>query len=397
MSTDSTTILVGYKQTEVGVIPEDWEVKQLNDLCSEIKRGASPRPITNPKWFDNNSQIGWVRISDATSAKRYLLETKQKLSKEGVQRSRYIPKGNLIMSICATVGRPIQTQIDVCIHDGFVIFESIFIDQNFLYYVLCDLEPRWSDKGQTGSQMNLNTELIKSTEIPLPSDLSEQKTIAEVLSDMDALIHKLQILVNKKHCVKQGTMQELLTGKTRLDGYNTEWAESPLKEICNIIRGSQISRNKVIYGQIPVIAGGKEPSCYHNQFNRSGITITISGSGANAGYVAIHANPIFASDCSTISESTSYDIWFVYYLMKLMQNEIYNLQTGGAQPHVYPIHIEPLIVNLPIDVEEQESIGKILFDMDAEITALEERLEKAKAIKQGMMQQLLTGKIRLVD
>jgi len=203
-------------KTRLSGFSGEWEVKQLNHLCSDIKRGASPRPITNPKWFDNNSQIGWVRISDATSAKRYLLETKQKLSGEGVQRSRYIPKGNLIMSICATVGRPIQTQIDVCIHDGFVIFENIFIDQNFLYYVLCDLEPRWSDKGQTGSQMNLNTELIKSTEISLPSDLSEQEAIAEVLSDMDAEIAALEERLEKAKAIKQGMMQQLLTGKIRL-------------------------------------------------------------------------------------------------------------------------------------------------------------------------------------
>jgi type I restriction enzyme, S subunit len=203
-------------KTRLPGFTEDWEVKQLNQLCSDIKRGASPRPITNPKWFDNNSQIGWVRISDATSAKRYLLETKQKISREGVRRSRYIPKGNLIMSICATVGRPIQTQIDVCIHDGFVIFENIFIDQNFLYYVLCDLEPRWSDKGQTGSQMNLNTKLIKSTEIFLPSDLSEQEAIAEVLSDMDAEIATLEERLEKAKAIKQGMMQQLLTGKIRL-------------------------------------------------------------------------------------------------------------------------------------------------------------------------------------
>jgi type I restriction enzyme S subunit len=203
-------------KTRLPGFTEDWEVKQLNHLCSDIKRGASPRPIANPKWFDNNSQIGWVRISDATSAKRYLLETKQKLSREGVRRSRYIPKGNLIMSICATVGRPIQTQIDVCIHDGFVIFEKIFTDQNFLYYVLCDLEPRWSDKGQTGSQMNLNTELIKSTEIFLPSDLSEQEAIAEVLSDMDAEIAALEERLEKAKAIKQGMMQQLLTGKIRL-------------------------------------------------------------------------------------------------------------------------------------------------------------------------------------
>jgi type I restriction enzyme S subunit len=113
----------GYKQTEVGVIPDDWEVKTLGEL-SNIYRGASPRPIDDPKWFDEKSQIGWVRISDVTKSKRRLKETTQRLSELGVRHSRFVPASSLIMSICATVGRPIITDIDVCIHDGFVVFEK---------------------------------------------------------------------------------------------------------------------------------------------------------------------------------------------------------------------------------------------------------------------------------
>uniref|UniRef100_B8HMT9 Restriction modification system DNA specificity domain protein n=1 Tax=Cyanothece sp. (strain PCC 7425 / ATCC 29141) TaxID=395961 RepID=B8HMT9_CYAP4 len=191
-----------------------WEVKQLRELA-HIQRGASPRPIDNPIWFNNNSSVGWVRISDVTRSGMYLSETEQKLSPLGVQHSRPVDKNSLIMSICATVGRPIITEIDVCIHDGFVVFDSLQAEQRFMYYVLKWIEPDWSKHGQTGSQMNLNTELINSTTVRVPPP-PEQTAIATVLSDMDAEIAALEARRVKTQAIKQGMMQELLTGRTRL-------------------------------------------------------------------------------------------------------------------------------------------------------------------------------------
>ena len=192
----------------------EWEVKRLGDIAN-IQRGASPRPIDSPVWFDRNSTVGWVRIADITNAGRFLNETTQRLSSLGVKESRPVAAGSLIMSICATVGRPIITNIDVCIHDGFVVFGKLETDLMFIYYVLKWIEPDWSKHGQTGSQMNLNTGLINGTKIKLPS-LSEQTAIAKVLSDMDAEIEALEERRTKTQNIKQGMMQELLTGKTRL-------------------------------------------------------------------------------------------------------------------------------------------------------------------------------------
>ncbi len=195
-------------------IEGEWEVKRLGQVA-KIQRGASPRPIDSPVWFDQNSSIGWVRISDVTRSGMFLKETSQRLSPLGVQHSRPVPSGSLIMSICATVGRPVITTIDVCIHDGFVVFDNLEADQLFIYYILKWIEPDWSKHGQTGSQMNLNTGLINSTEIKLPPR-EEQTAIATILSDMDAEIEALQQRRAKTRDLKQAMMQELLTGKTRL-------------------------------------------------------------------------------------------------------------------------------------------------------------------------------------
>ncbi|GAA7359965.1 hypothetical protein HpBGD130_14700 [Helicobacter pylori] len=116
-----------------------WQRVRLGDIA-EIKRGASPRPIENPKWFCANSNVGWVRISDISKNSRFLYKTAQKLSKKGIEKSRFVKQNSLIMSMCATIGKPIITKIDTCIHDGFVVFENPKIDLNYLYYFLCYIE-----------------------------------------------------------------------------------------------------------------------------------------------------------------------------------------------------------------------------------------------------------------
>ena len=192
-----------------------WSLKTFAQLA-KIQRGASPRPIESPIWFDDASPIGWVRISDVTSCKRWLRETTQQLSPLGVKNSRPVGRGSLIMSICATVGRPVVTEIDVCIHDGFVVFDELKADRDFLYFFLVSIESQWSRHGQTGSQMNLNTGLINRTEINVPPSREEQVAIATLLSDLDAELEAIEAHLAKARHLKQGMAQALLTGRIRL-------------------------------------------------------------------------------------------------------------------------------------------------------------------------------------
>lgn len=222
------TLILKKKAIKQGVIQElltgkkrlkefngEWNNKKLAEVAS-IQRGASPRPIKDPIWFDKKSKVGWVRISDVTKSKKYLSKTIQKLSEDGIANSRYVAAGSLIMSICATIGRPIITKINVCVHDGFVVFDGLKIDKGYLYYYLTFIEDDWSKNGQTGSQMNLNTGLINETKLNFPEDQNEQKAIAQILSDMDLEIEALETQLQKTQNLKQGMMQELLTGKIRL-------------------------------------------------------------------------------------------------------------------------------------------------------------------------------------
>lgn len=161
-----------------------------------------------------------------------------------------------------------------------------------------------------------------------------------------------------------------------------------------IRKGQMITGKTARPGAIPVIAGGKSPAYYHDKANRFAHTITISGSGASAGYLAFHELPIYASDCSTIEAGEGYDLKYLYYALLAKQAEIYAAQTGGAQPHIHPKDLAPIECNFP-PLAEQQKIAAVLSDIDALIETQEALIAKKKDVKTATMELLLTGRKRL--
>ncbi|QCV95032.1 restriction endonuclease subunit S [Acidipropionibacterium acidipropionici] len=239
-------------------IPSDWERVKIGALTS-VSRGASPRPIASPRWFDTQSKIRWVRISDVNRSNgRILRETIQALSTDGVSRSRYLKPGTLIMSIAATVGIPVITGIPTCIHDGFVALENLKVDQRFLLYLLKVSEPRLRENGQSGSQMNINSDIVRDLDVLIPSDRGEQERIATALWDVDELIVSLEHAVAKKRAIKQGMMQELMTGRTRLPGFSGDWEEATLGSVLHVKNGRSQWNVEVPNGRYPAL---QDPGC----------------------------------------------------------------------------------------------------------------------------------------
>jgi len=186
----------------------DWEEKKFREVC-DVKRGASPRPISSQKWFDEKSNIGWVRISDVTKSNKYLKKTEQYLSPQGVSKSRLVREGNIIMSICATIGKPIYTNFDVCIHDGFVVFENLNLNKEFFYYYLNYIQLNWYKYGQPGTQINLNSEIVNNETISVPQ-IEEQTSIVNFLSSVDAKINAEKKILDKYKTQKKYLLQNLL-------------------------------------------------------------------------------------------------------------------------------------------------------------------------------------------
>jgi len=398
----------GYKQTEVGVIPEEWAVRPLEQTAKRITRGASPRPIDSPVWFDPRSTVGWVRISDVTRSRRYLTETTQRLSEAGIRNSRPVPSGSLIMSICATVGRPIETRIDACIHDGFVVFDQPTVNQSFLYHVLAALEPTWSKRGQTGSQMNLNTGLINGCLIPLPPTEGEQREIAEALSDVDALLDGLDRLIAKKRDIKQAAMHQLLTAQTRLPGFTGKWETTELGDIASI------RNTKTVATSTPFGTQCVELESIDQGNGR--LLASTDAKGVSSKYVFKKGDVLFGRLraylrkfwLATFDGICSTEIWPLIprdgrlcpgFLHLLVQTnsfvDVACISYGTHMPRSDWSVLKKYPINLPC-LPEQFAIAEALSDMDADLAALESRRDKTRALKQGMMQELLTGRTRLV-
>lgn len=270
------------------------------------------------------------------------------------------------------------------------------LDINYAKYAMRSVEVRdqITSRGQGGIRANIGQRDLKMVTVHLP-ELPEQRTVASALDDVSALVSALANVIAKKRAIKQGMMQELLTGRRRLIGFSGEWRETSFGDVVHIQRGSLLTRAQAGKGDVPVVAGGKAPAGFTDRANRAGRTITISASGASAGYVRMYEAPIFASDCSTVSDAASYDLDFIYFSLVLRQDAIYRAQTGGAQPHIHARDVYPIRLSIPPTVDEQRAVGRVLRAVNAEIEVLERRLEATRAIKQGMMQELLTGRTRL--
>lgn len=380
----------GYKQTEIGIIPEDWACVKIEDIARIL--------MCKRIFADQTSDFGEIPFYKiGTFGKEADAYISRSLYNEFKRRFSFPKKGDVLISAAGTLGRTVVYDgKDAYFQDSNIVWldvdESRVSNQYLKHYY--DVIKWVSSEGSTIAR--LYNGIIYNTYIPLPS-IEEQQKISEALSDVDSMISSLEKLIAKKKAIKQGAMKELLTGKKRLSGFTGEWKYLKIKETgLEVLKGQTITQKDVSFGRIPVVAGGKTPAYYCDKSNRTGVNITISASGASAGFVNIYREDIFASDCSTISEGEKYNIDFVYNVLLNAQETIYASQTGGAQPHIHPNDIYELKVHYTFDVEEQNAIASILSDMDNEIEALEHKLAKTRQLKQGMMQQLLTGKIRLV-
>ena len=180
---------------------EPWEQRKLGEL-SEIVRGASPRPIQDPKWFDSNSNVGWLRISDVTEQNGRITYLEQKISKAGQEKTRVLFEPHLLLSIAATVGKPVVNYVNTGVHDGFLIFLNPIFDREYMFQWLEMFRPKWQKYGQPGSQVNLNSELVRNQEILIPS-MEEQTKIGIIFKQLDNTIDlhqcKLEKLIELKH------------------------------------------------------------------------------------------------------------------------------------------------------------------------------------------------------
>ena len=232
---DARWIPAGYKRTEVGVIPEDWEVKRLGEIASIFSGGTPSTSIASYYGGD----IPWITSSDLN--KSYIYEVKGRITEQGLKNSsaQMVSANTLLLALYgATSGVTAITRIRGAINQAVLAIIPQVDDSLFLFFKLSYLKKWLIDTFTQGGQPNLSGRIIKSLKIPFPP-LPEQRAIAEALSDVDALIAALDRLIAKKRAIKQGAMQQLLTGQTRLPGFSGPWEVKTLGNVCKITTGSK--------------------------------------------------------------------------------------------------------------------------------------------------------------
>jgi type I restriction enzyme S subunit len=185
----------------------EWEEKEFGELA-EIVRGASPRPIEDPKWFDRQSSVGWLRIRDVTEQGGRIHYLEQRISKLGQEQTRVLHEKHLLLSIAASVGKPVVNYVETGVHDGFLIFKKPLFEIEFMYQWLKSFEPKWQQYGQPGSQVNLNSDIVKNQIIAIPSN-EEQLEIGNYFQKLDTLINQQQQQITKLNNIKQACLKKM--------------------------------------------------------------------------------------------------------------------------------------------------------------------------------------------
>ncbi len=417
---------VGYKRTEVGVIPEDWSVFSIDELFDYLRTASNSRAD-----LGDTGVVAYVHYGDIHTRFHHFIDFSRDnvprlLAGKSVTATR-LRDGDLIVADAsedeAGVGKSVEVRnlgtIEAVsgLHTFLLRSKNRRVHDGYRGYLL-EKEPV---RGQlrrlaTGLKVfGISKQALRDVRIPLPP-LSEQRAIAEALSDVDGMLAALEALISKKRAVKQAAMQQLLTGESRLPGFSGAWETKRIGDFTDCTAGGTPStlifeywggtirwmnsgelNNKIVHdveGRITE-RGLREsstkivpPQC---------VLIGLAGQGKTRGTVAINTVELCTNQSiAAIYPNDSFVPEYLYYNLDARYEELRGMSTGdGGRGGLNLQIILSIAVPFP-RVDEQTAIATVLSDMDAEIAVLERRRDKAHVVKQGMMQQLLTGKVRLL-
>jgi type I restriction enzyme, S subunit len=427
----------GYKQTEVGVIPEDWDVKAVGEICDFIVPGRN-----KPTQFQGD--IPWITTPDLEDG-RGISESRLGLfvSRDEAKNvgSKIVPRASVLMSCVGELGIVAFVEKEIVINQQLHAFiPTSKIHPLFLMYALQSCKKFMLSVATITAVPYLNKDNCNSIPIALPT-IAEQKQIARALSDIDALIEGLEGAIGKKRHIKQGAMQELLTGKRRLPGFGEgkgykqtevgvipkDWDLVLIGQLVKDFRGGAplkpsdfvkfgvkvLPKGGVGRDTVLSVAEKDQQFCsqhyadthFNNQVNSSYTIVVLRDlvpSGPSIGlmveiidsdnYVLAQGVYGFKVDIERVIPS-----WFIHLSNTHSYRKLMNsIMVGSTQVHVTNTAFKQAKVLLPCNIEEQQAIATILSDMDSAISTLEAKLTKTRQLKQGMMHELLTGRIRLV-
>ncbi|MCT0445111.1 restriction endonuclease subunit S [Lactococcus lactis] len=379
---------------------DDWEERKLGSLTTVV-RGASPRPIQNPKWFDKESDIGWLRIADVTEQNGRIYHLEQHISKLGQEKTRVLTEPHLLLSIAATVGKPVVNYVKTGVHDGFLIFLNPTFEREFMFQWLEMFRPKWQKYGQPGSQVNLNSELVRNQEIVLPN-YKEQQKIGSFFKQLDNTItlhqRKLDLLKEQK----KGYLQKMFpkngakVPELRFAGFADDWEERKLSDI--VSRLSKSSNNselpRVEFEDIVSGEGRLNKDVSHKFDDRKGIL--FSSQNILYGKLRPYLKNWLLADFKGIAlgdfwvfKSINSDPKFVYSLIQSNHyQKVANDTSGTKMPRSDWKKVSSTEFQIPSSLEEQKKIGSFFKKLDDTIALHQRKLDLLKEQKKGFLQKM---------
>jgi type I restriction enzyme, S subunit len=379
-------------------IPKDWEKKKIKQF-TDVTSGGTPSTIISEYW---GGDLLWMNSGELNKKKIY--DVKGRITKKGMNKSatKQIPEKSVLIGLAGqgkTRGTVAINYVKLCINQSVgAILPSDDCIPEFIYY---NLDHRYEElrNMSTGSsgRGGLNLTIIKNIEVLFPSTVQEQIKISRILLDIDTLIISLETLIEKKKNVLSGTMQKLLTEKKRLNGFNRKWKFDIIKNHTTITTGSKNTQDKMDNGLYPFFVRSQKIEKI-NSFSHHGEAVLTAGDGVGTGKVFHYINGKFdvhqrVYQISNFSENLDGYFFYLYFKNHFFKR-IMSMNAKSSVDSVRMNMISEMMIPLP-EKEEQIEIAKVLSHMENEIKILEIKQKKNIMIKEGMMQKLLTGEIRI--
>ncbi|HHV13919.1 MAG TPA: restriction endonuclease subunit S [Clostridiales bacterium] len=400
--------------------PKDWEEKKLNNYV-HIYQGGTPS-TANKSYWDGN--IVWVTPSDVTKqAGMYIYNSERKITEKGLCNSsaKLLPEGTILLCTRATIGELVIAGRPLATNQG---FKNLVCKENadslFLAYLLGTLKDEMLQKASGTTFLELSSRELSKINITMPP-LPEQQGIADTLSTFDEHIENLTKLIEKKRAIRDGALEDLVTGKVRLDGFQSSWKQIQFSDVIvpkarigwqglkkdeylpqgysYLIGGTDFEKGKISLENISYVSKQRYEMDVNIQVSAGDVLVTKDGTIGKVAVVPEMNKPATLSSGVFVFRvkrglESSYLYWVL--MSSLFSKFIEELSAGSTIKHLYQKDLKKFEFEMPSDVEEQQAIASILTAMDDELIKLEHEREKIQQIKAGAMDDLLTGKIRLV-
>lgn len=383
----------------------------MEKICRRISEigtvvGGGTPSTKNPDYWGGD--IPWISPKDLTDYKSvYISKGENFLTEKGLKSgTRLLPKNTLLFSSRAPIGYVALAANPICTNQG---FKSIVCDEKqvvplyLYYYMKANLDYiKLFGTGATFPEISGKT--MGKIKVEIFKSLDVQHRIASILSTYDTLIEnnakRIRLLEKMaENLYKEWFVRFRFPGHENVEmenGLPKGWKRGSLSDVCEFKRGKNITSNEMQEGNVPVISAGLEPSGYHSCSNVRGVNVTMSSSGANAGYIAIHYSDIWAADCSYIEESTTGNIYYVYELLNNIRTVINNFQRGAAQPHVYPKDVNRIKLILPSKELMLKANGRLEI-MHKEIYNLQKQNSLLARQRDLLLPRLMSGKLEVKE